>query len=424
MDNFKLLVVADDLTGANDTSVSFANQGYNTLLLMEKAEVNNLDNNAEVFAVSSDSRASGSSACAITKQIITTAINQQVSNLYLKIDSTMRGSVSYQIQGALEAWQQKYNDAVAIICSAYPAMGRTIINGRLYVDGIEVDKTATARDPICPVNTCEIQQLLPSAKVITNCNNATDLVNKILKLRQQNPQINQIAIDAKTTNDLVIIAKAISILGNKAIPVGSAGLSQQITKFLPNLGQVQQKIELPITGRILIVVTSVHDTSQSQVDYYIGKESGGNAIVISPHPAQMLTKSSLPALIEQVKALAKSGDGTVIIRANTAKIDNPNLSKEQLAKKFANQLSLLAKSILEQENFGAILLVGGDGANATLQAIGAKQLSIIYPISEGVPIAKICGNQFTGLPVITKSGGFGEVDLIAKIINLLTESNP
>lgn len=40
-----------------------------------------------------------------------------------KLIPTMRGSVKYQIEGAIEAWASLYPDVKAIICPAYPGNG-------------------------------------------------------------------------------------------------------------------------------------------------------------------------------------------------------------------------------------------------------------------------------------------------------------
>lgn len=96
----KLLVIADDLTGANDTGIMFAESGLSTIL---KTNLTNLLttylDNADVFTVSTDSRALGKRAVEITKQTVAAAIDNKVEQIYLKIDSTMRGSVQYQIEG-------------------------------------------------------------------------------------------------------------------------------------------------------------------------------------------------------------------------------------------------------------------------------------------------------------------------------------
>ena len=412
-----MLVVADDLTGANDTSVSFAAVGYRTVLLMDATTGADFDE-VEVVAASTDSRPVGAVAQGLTTMAVSTAMGQGVERLYVKIDSTMRGSVQYQVEGAVRAWRIRYPDAVAVICSAYPAMGRTINDGILQVNGVDVDQTASGKDPVCPVTTPKMGELLPQAAVLTNPGDAAQLAEAIKATGS-----SQVVVDAATQEDLAVIAGAIDLIGPAAIPVGSAGLSKELTPFLPTPAGNAPVSPLPIKRRPLVVVSSIHETSQAQVDEYIGSAKGANAIVFSPHPAQLLAHASLPFLQGQLRNLVQSGEGTVIIRANPAKVQGA-ADREQLARGFASQLADLANDCLQRNRFGALVLVGGDGAAATLQAIGANQLTIIRQIAEGVPLGTVGNGEFNGLPIITKSGGFGGPDLLCNIMETLNEGEP
>ena len=71
--------------------------------------------------------------------------------LYVKIDSTMRGSVAGQLRGALAAWAEKHTGAGAVLCPAFPDQGRTVVGGQVLVDGVPVARTAAAADPVTPI---------------------------------------------------------------------------------------------------------------------------------------------------------------------------------------------------------------------------------------------------------------------------------
>lgn len=119
-----------------------------------------------------------------------------------------------------------------------------------------------------------------------------------------------------------------------------------------------------------------------------------------------------------MQALLVSGDGSVIIRANPAKFDN-GMTREALIKIFARQLANLGKTSLTRRRFGALVLFGGDGSAALLEALGVHTLQILRPIAEGVPLATISGGRYDGLAVITKSGGFGAPDLLCRMMEQL-----
>lgn len=416
-EQLRLLVVADDLTGANDTSVSFAQSSYRTTLLMDpSAFASASTDGVEVFALSTDSRAAGQEAHGRTQNAVATAVGRGFDRIYVKVDSTMRGSVEHQVAGALDGFGADGDDVIAVICPAYPAMGRTITEGVLYVTGTPVHETASGRDPVCPVTTPVMSELLPEAVSLPNPRDAAALSALI-----SGAGARQVVIDAETQEDLDTIAAAAELLDGPNILVGSAGLSQSWRDHLPEAIGAQVRDPLPVGRRPLIVVTSVHETSQQQVDSYIGSHDGGTSIVFSPHPAQMLSPSSLPALKAQLAAIAGSGDAPVIIRANPAQVRSAH-EREELAQIFAQALAQLTAGCLDRLRFGALVLIGGDGAQAVLNAIGAPQLTIIRPLVEGVPLGLVSGGDFGGLPVATKSGGFGDESLLSTIMDQVYET--
>src|SRR6185503_4703551 len=137
-----LRLVADDVTGAGDASVQFARHGWDTFLSLSQQVRLKPDTTSEapedaqrVIAVTTDCRAlDDDTAHARTRDALNQLIDAGVDRVFLKIDSTMRGSVRGQISGALEAWRTRYADARAIVCPAYPRMGRTVQAGQLLVN--------------------------------------------------------------------------------------------------------------------------------------------------------------------------------------------------------------------------------------------------------------------------------------------------
>ncbi|HDV7284125.1 TPA: four-carbon acid sugar kinase family protein [Mannheimia haemolytica] len=404
-----LLVIADDLTGANDTAVMFAEAGFNTILKTKISAFAQIHSDkAQVISVSTDSRAIGEKAKEQTQIAINNAIQNGIGQIYLKIDSTMRGSVKYQIEGAIEAWSSLYPEAKAIICPAYPEMGRTIEAGHLYVNGVPVNETASGKDPICPVLSSSMQELLPDAQVIP-CDTVDNLLTSI-----ENSEYQQIIIDAKTPKDLETIAQAINHIGHKIIPVGSAGLAQKL-KNIQNQLKPEQELKL---GRALIVVTSIHETSQLQVDEYIST-LGGKSIVFNPSPSQLINYSqSEHSLKLQLNALIRFSKDNVIIRANPAKVVNAKSANiAETAKEISQHLADLSKFCLDNEKFDSLILFGGDGAAALLDQMNVTEMNVQYAVVPGVPLCSIEKSRYSGIIVMTKSGGFGDKTLLSHIMN-------
>ncbi|WP_199689812.1 four-carbon acid sugar kinase family protein, partial [Clavibacter lycopersici] len=156
-------IVADDLTGGNDSAVQFARAGWIArLALGDAAEQHGAD--GSVVAIVTDARAlAPERAREATAAAVSTAVENGDRRVFLKIDSTMRGSVADQVDGAIRAWSAREDGAFAVVCPAYPAMGRTVEAGRLLVDGAGVETTSVGRDPVTPVRTSALAELLPGS---------------------------------------------------------------------------------------------------------------------------------------------------------------------------------------------------------------------------------------------------------------------
>lgn len=86
--------------------------------------------------------------------------------LFKKTDSTLRGNIGPELTALSPR-------GPVIYIPAYPAVGRTVVNGRLLVNGVPVEETAFARDPHNPVRSSRIADLFTQSGV-TICDATTD----------------------------------------------------------------------------------------------------------------------------------------------------------------------------------------------------------------------------------------------------------
>src|SRR5436190_6054842 len=213
-------IVADDLTGAGDTAVQFVRAGWQTELWLRPA-MTPASTSAQVVAVTTDSRnqtaqeAAGSVSAAV-KQLRETG----VTHLYKKIDSTLRGQIRAEVHAALDAWSPA---AVAVVCPAFPAAGRTVSDGDLRVNGTQVAKTGAAIDPVTPVAESHIPTLLGASHIGRSVSETSEALAGRLKSSGR-----IVVVDASSEDDVRRLADALALLGSEAIAVGSAGLARHL----------------------------------------------------------------------------------------------------------------------------------------------------------------------------------------------------
>ena len=362
-------LIADDLTGANDTAVQFARRGWKTLLTLDGhggpgAAAEPVDRS--VLAMTTDARALENDAAErLTASAAVRLMEAGVDRIYLKIDSTMRGSVPGQIAGALAAWQSRHPNASAVVCPAYPRMGRTVVGNRLLVNGRPVEQSAISRDPVSPVSTSDLAALIPGST----------------HARPGQPvhQASVVAtVDASSDEDLASLAAAIADAGPAVIPVGSAGLAEAMA----TVWSVGMPPATPL----------VHP--------------GG--IGHFPHPRVLIQVTSLnPVSRAQVERLAEVFPEVVVLLAPAERVGNSSVA-EQLAGAFADRVA--------QETWDVLGLVGGDGARAALRRLDASAIRIVDAMLEGIPLGFVVGGRADGMPIFTKAGGFGAEDALVRVV--------
>ena len=154
----RLLVIADDFTGALDTGVQFSKKKVPTLVLTaEQFFSNNTHGGAEVLVTDTESRhLSAKEAREAVARVADHAIKRGVRHIYKKTDSALRGNVGAELAGLLDVG----NDLCLTFVPAFPKSHRITRNGIQYIDGIEVAQSVFSKDPLTPVTCSSVADIV------------------------------------------------------------------------------------------------------------------------------------------------------------------------------------------------------------------------------------------------------------------------
>jgi uncharacterized protein YgbK (DUF1537 family) len=156
----QILAFADDMTGALEVGAKFAAHGIEALVHTALSE-------APVQVIDTETRHLTASAAADRIRSFTRA---GVDLIYKKTDSTLRGNIGSELGALAEA----YPDRTIGYAPAYPALGRTLRDGILYVDGVPVHQTTFGRDELNPVQTSAVRELIGAHLPCTIFDGETD----------------------------------------------------------------------------------------------------------------------------------------------------------------------------------------------------------------------------------------------------------
>lgn len=432
-----IAIIADDLTGANDSGLQFASYGLLTkVFLGDPPEA--LVRGVPVAVIDTETR--GLEAAEVERTIAAVAARVRAigaEQVYKKLDSTLRGHVGLELFGTAKALGSR----LVLVTPAYPAMKRTVENGQLLVDGVSVDKTAIGRDPGSPVKTGDIAALIAPHMPGVRCLNVSlaDLAQPdalIARLGAAMQEETVCAIfDAAADADLVAIAafgvRAASRLQVKPLWAGSAGLAAK----LPTAWGLATKPPAPpaleaASRPPLLVVGSVNPVSVAQTDAAMA-EICANPVSLSPDLLlgdAAMRGAEIARGAEALRANIAAGSPTLILTTAHAPADvdrvvalaaSLGLTRGQAGRKIATGLAAVACALLDEGAVNRLVTTGGDTSCAIMNQDGIAAMQVDGAIAPGIPLVTTCDGPRRH--IITKAGGFGTPEALIRSMAFLVE---
>lgn len=430
-------VIADDLTGAMDAGIQMFNKNMVVKVALSIEYLASITEDADCVIVNTQSR-NGTSDEAYEKitAVMKQFIKKRCDIIYKKIDSTLRGHIGEELRAVLEC---EVVDCI-IVAPALPFKKRITKNGIHFVNGIQITDTELAKDPFSPISHSAIADIIKE-----EFNTEIGLVNleTVRKGSQyitkeideiMNKGIKIIVVDAVEDSDLQELAKASRQLIGKKILCGSAGLFQYFNEAY-NLGQVHSKIEKmqyykDREAPLLIVSGSPAFMSKKQIKYLSRHR---NDIFVINFDITRVDSEKVLCSIEHVKQevlynlkkglhviLDASGEGKEAILENSLGNREKLNFDSSLVQRMISEIIYAAVS---QVQLCGLVIFGGDTSVTAADCLGAIGIEIRSQIEPYIAKGKLIGGTFSGMPIVTKAGGFGKEDSLNTIINSFSKGS-
>jgi uncharacterized protein YgbK (DUF1537 family) len=348
-------MIADDLTGACDSGVQFAQNGFKTVVL--RGNEWGKDPAAELIVVSTDSR---NDAPHVARQKVMDACGrmkkQGVHVIYKKIDSTLRGNEGAEIEAVLDAC----GFSEAVVTPAFPEMGRVVVRGRLKTPG--------------GVSALGVPAL--NVRAHLSCSKPLDVV------------------DAATPEDLDAATEKALARSPAPLLAGSAGLASHLAAALAyRMDRTPAAPQPRKTAKpVLFLIGSDQPPTSAQVSYIVGH---GLADVVS------LERFDIAAL-------------------DQARGERKHLVLRPAVHQAPGLILLQRLTFLRPELLGAIVICGGDTAEAVCSVLQVAAIELVCELQRGIPWGFLSGGLVGGTRIVTKAGGFSQPDSLASIAAALT----
>ena len=404
----KLVVIADDFTGANDTGVQLAKKGARTEVMLDERPA--VSHRADVLVINTESRAvSPDQARERVIRALRPFFQQGARRpvVYKKIDSTFRGNVGAEIEAAMTVSGAR----LALVAAAIPSAGRITRDGQCLVRGVPLVETEFASDPKTPILSSHIATLigLQSSLPVYDVPLATvrgEELTACLQLRAQQGPCCVVA-DAETDDDLARLARAVDGLAEDYILVGAAGLANA----LPPAGYLTPRRHLPV----LVVAGSMSDITRRQIAFAEREKPLGivdidvDALLGSPEPAAVhpYVQAAVAVLVERRHCVLRTCRDPRARQAIDELCRRYGYTRQQLGDVIGLRLGEISRQVIARTRIGGLFLTGGDIAIAVARALGAEGYRIAGEVTDCVPCGTFVNSEIDDLPVITKAGGFG-----------------
>lgn len=322
-------------------------------------------------------------------------------------DSTKAGNIGPVIEALVAALQT--TDPV-IVCPAFPATGRTVYQGHLFVGDRLLSESGMQDHPLTPMTDPDIRRWLgwqcrapvghlPLAQV------RADARAGLLAARVEGRQI--VVADAVEDDDLRRLGRAAR---DFALLTGGSGLALALPEVHGTSGSApgwQGE-----SGPVLALSGSCSTATRGQVAAHVAAGHPARRIELD---AVMAGKIDADALLDW--ALSAGGVPLLYTSADPEEVRRGQATHGRDASAAAIE-GLLGEIAAEALRRGVrrLITAGGETSGAVTGALGATALELGPEIDPGVPALRIVGKPVT---LALKSGNFGGPEFFTKAARIL-----
>ncbi|MDW4499165.1 3-oxo-tetronate kinase [Sulfitobacter sp. D35] len=413
--------IADDFTGATDLASTLVAEGMRVVqvLGLPDDDTDTGDADAVVIALKSRTCEPGLAvrqSVAACDWLRGRGATQIVFKYCSTFDSSPRGNIGPVADALLTAT----DTPLALVCPAFPANGRTVYQGTLFVHELPLGESSMKDHPLTPMRDSSLIRLM-QAQSRHKCGLIA------LQTVRAGPEAIRTRIadlaaaghryavaDALTDDDLRQLGTAAADHG---LVTGGSGIATGLPTNLRRSGRIgtASAPALPrAAGRSLVLAGSCSSATRAQI-----------ARVKDTWPTRKIdvdaaaAGGAVAAAVEWT--MAQPDDTPVLIYGSAdpeeVAATQARYGAERAGALVEDTLSGIARQ-LHGKGFDRIVVAGGETAGAVVTALGATSLRIGPQIAPGVPWCDALGAA--PLALALKSGNFGSETFFQDAFEMLT----
>jgi len=425
-----MIIIADDLTGANDSGVQLSKQGIKTLVHIDPLNWENYGNNIlsqdDVLVIDTETRDLNAqqAADAIGKIVKKLKLSNKKNEIYYKkIDSTLRGNIGQEVEILMDLLDKD----LCILTPSFPQTNRITVGGYLLVNNLPLGLSQYYEGELkawqgtyipfliqqqtnLPVGLVELKDVMKGEKAI---------VERIEELKELGKRI--IIFDAVVDMQLRDIVKSVERIKSSILYCGSAGLVNHFS-VSESRGFKNSYTPYKHNSPLLMIIGSRNKGMTAQIDYLSKKimvshlEIDIAKILTDKTSLEKYTKKALVLLENKVHLLIYIDSGINQQRSVNKILKKMGLSFRNLEEIIRDFLAKLTSNILKETDISNLFMTGGDTATGICKELNINSLLIEKEILPGIPLSSPGNKKNNDLRIVTKAGGFGKEDTLYQIV--------
>ena len=397
--------IADDFTGATDLAGTLVKSGMSAVQLIGVPDANTPSIDADCAVVALKSRTIPPvEAVAQSLAALEWLRSQGCKQIFFKYCSTFDSTDNGNIGPVAEALMEALETEFTIFCPAFPANGRTIFKGYLFVGDVLLNESGMQDHPLTPMTDPNLVRVLQRQteskvglvdyRVLGEGCAAVKAAFEALKA----DGMRMAVVDAMSEQDLMTIGAAVN---DMALITGGSGIGIGLLDNFHISGSAADTLP-EIKGFSAIISGSCSRATQGQVANF---KKVGPAFQIDPLKLAAGQDMVAQALEWAVPILA---DGPVLIYSTDEPAEvvavQEKLGRDIAGEMMEQALARVAEGLVDA-GVRKLVVAGGETSGAVVSKLGVQGLRIGPEIDPGVPWTVSLGGREIALAL--KSGNFG-----------------